>query len=111
MDFVPMALRAAGLDLPTDRYLDGRDPTDALAGEAPSPHNYICWSWGSNSAAIRMGRYKLLREKMSTNQEWQLFDLETDIGETANLRSAKQELVEQLIAEYERWEKDATTGR
>jgi hypothetical protein len=58
-----------------------------------------------------MGRYKLTREKQSTNQDWQLFDLETDIGETANLRSARAELVKRLIAEYERWEKDAKTGR
>jgi arylsulfatase A-like enzyme len=111
MDIVPMALRAAGLDLPSDRHLDGKDPTAALTGKAASPHKYICWSWGSNSAAIRMGRYKLLREKMSTNQDWQLFDLATDIGETANLRSAKPELADDLIAEYERWEKDAKTGR
>jgi arylsulfatase A-like enzyme len=111
MDFVPMVLHAAGLDLPSDRYLDGRNPTATLAGEAPSPHKYLYWSWGGNSAAIRMGRYKLLRERQSTNQDWQLFDLETDIGETANLRSAQPALAEQLIAEYERWEKDAKTGR
>jgi hypothetical protein len=58
-----------------------------------------------------MGRYKLLRERQSTNSDWQLFDLEADIGETANLRSAKPELVERLIAEYARWEEDARTGR
>lgn len=111
MDFVPMALRAAGLDLPTDRYLDGKDPTATLAGESPSPHKYLYWRWGPNSAAIRMGRYKLTREKQSTNQDWQLFDLEADIGETANLRAAKPKLAERLIAEYERWEKDARSGR
>jgi hypothetical protein len=58
-----------------------------------------------------MGRYKLTREKASTNQDWQLFDLETDVGETANLRSAKPELADKMIAAYERWEKDAKTGR
>ncbi len=111
MDFVPMALRAAGLELPSDRYLDGRDPTAALAGEATSPHKYLYWSWGSRSTAIRMGRYKLLRERRSTNSDWQLFDLKTDIGETANLRSAKPELADHLMAEYARWQKDAGPGR
>jgi len=110
MDFVPMTLRAAGLALPSDRVLDGRDPTTALAGRGLSPHKYLYWRWGSNSAAIRMGRYKLLQEKQSTNQNWQLFDLQTDIGETANLVSAKPELAEQLETEYERWEKEATSG-
>jgi arylsulfatase A len=111
MDFVPMAIRAADLALPSDRVLDGKDPTAALAGKAPSPHKYLYWRWGSNSAAIRMGRYKLLREKQSTNQNWQLFDLQTDIGETANLVSAKPELAEHLGAEYKRWEKQASSGR
>ena len=101
-----MVLRVAGLDLPTGRFLDGRDPTAALAGRTPSPRNYLYWSLGSSSAAIRMGRYKLLHEKQSTNQDWQIFDLETDIGETSNLRSAKPKLAEHLMAEYERWEKD-----
>ena len=107
MDLVPMALRAAGLELPSDRVLDGKDPTAALAGREASPHKYLYWQWGAKSAAIRMGRYKLLREQQSTNQDWQLFDLETDIGETANLLAAKPEVVEHLKAEYERWAKDA----
>lgn len=111
MDFVPMILLAAGLKLPSDRYLDGKDPTTALVGEALSPHKYLYWRYGANNAAIRMGRYKLLCEKQSTNQGWQLFDLETDIGETANLRSEKPALAEQLMAEHARWEKDAKTGR
>jgi arylsulfatase A-like enzyme len=107
MDFVPMALRAAGLALPSDRVLDGKDPTAALAGQGPSPHKYLYWHWGNKSAAIRMGRYKLLREQQSTNQDWQLFDLQTDIGETANLIAERPELAEQLKTEYERWEKEA----
>jgi hypothetical protein len=32
---------ATGLDLPTDRFLDGKDPTAALAGRASSPHKYL----------------------------------------------------------------------
>ena len=111
MDIVPMALHAAGLSLPTDRILDGKDPTAALADKAPSPHKYLYWSWGSRSNAIRKGRYKLIRERNSTNQDWQLFDLQNDIGETANLFAAKPEIAEQLKTEYERWEKEVTTER
>jgi arylsulfatase A-like enzyme len=110
IDFVPMALRAAGLAHPSDRVLDGKDPTAALAGEGPSPHKYLYWRWGGKTAAIRMGRYKLLREQQSTNQDWQLFDLETDTGETANLIAEKPDLAEHLRAEFERWEKEATGG-
>jgi len=111
MDFVPMALRAAGLAPPSDRLLDGKDPTAALAGEGPSPHKYLYWRWGEKSAAIRMGRFKLLREQQSTNQDWQLFDLQADMGETANLIAEKPDLAEHLRTEYERWEKEAAGGR
>jgi arylsulfatase A-like enzyme len=111
MDIVPMALHAAGLSIPTDRVLDGKDPTAALAGRAPSPHTYLYWSWGSRSNAIRKGRYKLIRERNSTNQDWQLFDLQNDIGETANLLAARPEIAEQLKTEYERWEKEVTKKR
>ena len=53
MGFVPMALKAAGLDLPTDRAFDGRDPTPTLTGETPSPHEYLYWQWGPKSAAAK----------------------------------------------------------
>jgi arylsulfatase A-like enzyme len=102
MDFLPTALRAAGLALPTGRVLDGRDCTDALAGRAASPHPCLYWKWGTRSEAIRMGRYKLIRERYSTSQDWQLFDLQTDIGETANLRAAHPDLADRLQTEYRR---------
>ncbi len=37
-DFLPMAVAAAGGQLPRDVTIDGRDPIGALAGEAASPH-------------------------------------------------------------------------
>jgi arylsulfatase A-like enzyme len=103
MDFVPLALRAAGLVLPADRVLDGKDPTAALTGRSGSPHRFLYWQWGKSGAAIRMGRYKLIREQDSPKQDWQLFDLQTDVGEATDLRVAKPEVAEQLRTEYERW--------
>jgi len=111
MDIVPMALAAAELDVPTEGVLDGKNPIAALAGEAPSPHQSLCWQWGSGSAAIRMGKYKLIKERRSRTREWQLFDLHTDVGETRNLVAAKPELAQQLESEFERWLADAKTGR
>jgi arylsulfatase A len=121
MDFVPLALRAAGLALPTDRKLDGEDPTDALAGGSGSPHRSLCWQWGKTGCAIRMGRYKLIREQDTPKQDggpqtqnsafgdpWQLFDLQTDIGESTDLRAARPDVAERLQTEYERWMADVT---
>ena len=103
MDFVPMALRLAGLDPPADCVLDGKDPTDALTGRAASPHKYLYWRWGKIGAAIRMGRYKLIREQDSPGRNWQLFDLANDPGESTDLITERPRLAERLRAEYERW--------
>jgi arylsulfatase A-like enzyme len=109
LDFVPMALRLAGLDLPEDRVLDGKDPMPTLAGRAPSPHKYLCWRWGKVGGAIRMGRYKLVLEE-DTDGRWQLFDLRTDIAESTDISTARPRLAEQLEAEYERWTTEAASG-
>jgi arylsulfatase A-like enzyme len=111
MDFAPMAIKAAGLAAPTDRTLDGMDPTAVLAGDAASPHEFLCWSWGGQSAAIRMGRYKLLKEKISTSRDWRLVDLQTDIGETKDLTAAKPDLARRLEAAFQRWLEEAQMGR
>ena len=111
MDLVPMALRAAGLAPRADRVLDGRDPADALAGRSASPHKYLYWRWGKMSAAICMGRYKLIREKDSPNGDWQLFDLKADLEESNDLRTVKPDLVRQLKAEYERWLEEVSSAR
>jgi len=106
-----MALRAAGLALPTDRVLDGKEPTAALTGRSDSPHRYLYWQWGKAGAAIRRGRYKLVREQDSPQQDWQLFDLQADLGETTDLRAAKPDVAGQLQAEYERWQAEVTSRR
>ncbi len=111
MDLVPLALHAAGLPIPREPILDGKDPTNALSGRSSSPHTHLYWAWSANSKAIRRGRYKLISEQYSTNKDWQLFDLQTDIGDTYNLRAAKPDLASKLQAEYERWEGEVTKGR
>jgi arylsulfatase A len=108
MDFVPLAFRAAGLALLADSKLDGKDPTDTLAGRSGSPHASLCWQWGKAGFAIRMGRYKLIREQDTPKQDWQLFDLQTDIGESTDLRAAKPDVAERLQTESERWMADIT---
>jgi arylsulfatase A-like enzyme len=111
IDLVPMALHAASLKLPSDRTFDGKDPMAALAGQGASPHPYLCWRWGSTSAAIRVGQYKLIRERRARTGDWQMFDLERDVGETNNLLAARPDLARRLESQLARWEEDATAGR
>ena len=111
MDVVPMALRLAGLDPPADRMLDGKDPTDTLTGRATSPHKYLYWRWGKIGAAIRMGRYKLIREQDSPGRNWQLFDLANDPRESTDLITERPRLAERLRTEYERWTAEVASTR
>ena len=67
-----MIVEAAGARLPDDRVIDGRDPTETLAGKTPSPHEALFWEFRKDSA-VRSGRYKLLR--ISADAPWMLFDL------------------------------------
>ena len=104
MDFLPMAIRAAGGSLPSDRVLDGRDPTAALAGESPSPHDQLCFHYGASSA-VRSARHKLFRR--NGRSPWELFDLQTDVGETANLAAREPGMVNRLSSHFRRWYEDA----
>lgn len=105
MDFVALALNLAGLDLPKDRVLDGKNPIATLTGQAPSPHKYLYWRWGGQYRAIRFGQFKLIME--SSSRGWELFDLKSDIGETKNLFAVKPDLARQLEMEYTGWLREA----
>lgn len=100
MDFLAMAIKAAGGGPPGGRVLDGRDPTAALSGEAVTPLRSLYFHYGSSSA-IRRGRYKLFRRNGQAS--WELFDLQTDIGETANLSAQMPDVARTLRGEFERW--------
>ena len=100
MDFFPMILQAAGVALPDDRIIDGRDPTATLAGKAPSPHRMLFFKY-HGASAVRSGQYKLLRTR--ANRPWELYDLAVDIGETTDLAAKKPNVVANLERQYEQW--------
>jgi arylsulfatase A-like enzyme len=114
MDVLPMILAACGCALPADRPLDGRDPTAALAGEAPSPHDALYWVWNQGRReqwrGMRRGQYKLVRK--TDAEPWQLYDLSRDVGESQDLAAERPELLQPLVARFEAWaravESDAT---
>ncbi len=104
-DFLPMAVQAAGGTLPDDRPLDGRDPTATLADRAPSPHEALYFQFRKYSA-MRKGRHKIVRT--DPREPFQLFDLETDLGETNDLAGERPELVRALAAEHAAWLESVT---
>ncbi len=92
MDILPTLVKLAGGSLPTDRKLDGGDIWPILAGQpgAKSPHDVFYYYRGLNLQAVRSGPWKLHLAKE------ELYNLETDIGETTNVASSNPAAVERL---------------
>ena len=79
---LPLCHVAAGVELKTDRVLDGRDPLPALAGRAKSPHERLLFGY-AKTAGMRSGNYKIVRSDPA--KPWELYDLAADPGERRNL--------------------------
>ena len=95
-----MLLAAAGVELPADRIIDGRDPTSTLAGNAPSPHEFLFFEFRKWSGA-RSERWKIVRPR--PDAPFELYDLKTDWGERTDLSTEKPEILVRMTAAFERW--------
>ncbi len=100
MDFFVLALEIAGAKLPRDRVIDGRDPTAALTGRGPSPHEALYFQFG-RYGAMRRGRWKIVRAR--PDGPFALYDLQSDPGETTDLAAEKPGLVAQMRRDWQGW--------
>ena len=116
LDVMPTVLAAAGIPLGSRPMIDGVNLLPYLTGNASGrPHETLYWRLGG-TMAIRKGDWKLV--KMSDDGHIQdpavlsdlsgaeLYNLKDDIGETRNLAAARPEKVKELVADWQRWNKD-----
>ena len=60
VDILPTFLKAAGVSVPDDRVIDGRDIMPLLrSSEAASPHEAVFGMMGTNLATVRSGKWRL----------------------------------------------------
>ena len=100
--------KAAGADVPKDRIIDGKDLTPLMRGakDAKPPHEaFYCYE-NFNLVGVRSGKWKLVlpggakpKAKVPTTRE--LYDLDTDLGETKNLAAVHPDIVERLMTHVE----------
>ncbi len=111
-DFYPTILAATGSPMRPLQHIDGVDLTPVLRGEGDSGRDALFWHYphynrhpqNFPASIIRKGKWKLI-EKLDT-RELELYDLDSDIGETSNLAEARPELTQRLYGELDQWRQD-----
>ncbi|HBO51343.1 MAG: sulfatase-like hydrolase/transferase [Planctomycetota bacterium] len=101
IDILPTALAAAETGRVGSLPLDGRNIMPALEGKTDLVHEQLYWSSaaGKGAWAIRSGKWKLVGLKTRL----ELFDLESDIGESKDLSGKHPEQVKKLKRLYDAW--------
>ena len=124
IDVLPTLVQLAGVEMPRDRIIDGRDIWPVLSGSRDeSPHDCIYY-WGMTGLeAVRSGPWKLViatqdegtsrhpadQEKVfATREAPRLYNLVDDIGETKNVAAEHPDVVARLQEFISKMDKDLT---
>ena len=87
----------------------GNDFSSFLAGENQVIHSVdeaIGYELGGNSALFK-GDHKIVINKLDRNEtEWSLYNIKIDPGEVNDLKAEQPQLYEEMLADYEAWEKE-----
>lgn len=83
--------------------LPGVSLTNLLFGQTELPAERALFWERAGNRAVRKGKWKVV--SIFPQNKWQLFDLETDRGETTDLAAQHPDIVKTLNAEYEAWAK------
>ena len=115
MDLLPTFAALAGAALP-ERAIDGRNAADFLLGKSPtSPRDEYLYYAATRLTGVRSGRWKLelARPDHPVETGWwgrlleeipatQLYDLESDHGESSDVAAQHPEVVAELMKRVER---------
>ena len=119
IDWYPTLITLAGGSLKQALPLDGKDLWPVLTQGAKSPHDaLLLHSTTFGKAAVRVGDWKLIhgqdvgkggkkKAAEKSNNEFQLYNLASDIGETKNLATANPEKLAEMKEVLQRLLKDA----
>lgn len=102
-DLFTTCVSIAGVSIPEDRLIDGKDILPVLKGEAESPHDDVFFFKGNRLFGVRRGNWKYLRRHMTDNGGYAslsqgpfLFNLEVDPQESYNLMDTYPDIARNL---------------
>lgn len=104
LDLLPTVLEAASVERAPVKSMDGISLLPMLTtGSGTDLQRDFYWRYG-RSGALRAGPWKIVRQVAGRGPEprWQLFNLDTDIGETRDVSAAEPERAANMVA---RWNK------
>jgi arylsulfatase A-like enzyme len=103
LDIFATAVAAARGKMPMDRKMDGVDLVPYASGEKTGEaHEYLFWRFGPQKA-VRKGHYKY---EITPRHGTKLVDLSQDVKETTDLSKERPEVLAELKAALEGWEKE-----
>jgi arylsulfatase A-like enzyme len=130
IDIFPTVLAAAGVPLPGDRIIDGRDMLAQLTGQSSrSPHETLYFYHYDQLEGLRAGRWKYFRKlhrytwpipldaaaipnKLGKDQlgsRWPLlYDLSIDPGESYNVIDTYPDVAQKMEEALQRWESEVS---
>ena len=111
LDLFPTFAKLAGVETPKDRTLDGHDATDFLLGKTKnSPREDYFYYSGCLLTGVRVGPWKLVLPRPANPpgtgwwgrlieeiKETQLYNLDTDPGETTDVADKHPDIVAKLM--------------
>jgi len=102
MDIMPTFVKIAGGEAPKDRTIDGADIWPLISGAegAKTPHDTFYYYRGFKLEAVRSGPWKLHLAKT------ELYNLDSDIGEAANVAAANEDVVAKIKVLAEKMKDD-----
>jgi arylsulfatase A len=104
LDLLPTFCALAGVEVPTDRVLDGYDLSGALLGKARSPRQMMPYWRGSKLYALRSGSFKAHfitqseygGEAAVTHETPELYNLDHDPSEKWNIAAKHPEVIAEI---------------
>jgi arylsulfatase A len=106
MDFLPTLANLCGVQMPSDRIIDGNDITPLIFEEgSKSPTEAFFYYDGDKLEAMRVGDWKLHVYK-GNEEIRELYNLKTDIGENKNVYDLYPEKVSKLMTYIEKCRED-----